>query len=174
MRQARTSDMKAGYGRRTGLLVMVATVVAAVLVVAPAATGAAAPKERTEVQNPKADREALESLQRWVNGGHDAWCKDAREVALVELRMVAPEFAGDRFDLTALPLKEDATAAKKAVFAWAAPDGSVRIRVTVERYEWLKALTKSEADIVWMPTRVEIVREEEAPARSTFAEIPRA
>src|SRR5215510_5088628 len=87
-------------GRESGARgkTMRAIAFAALMFVAPV-VAAAAPVSHKETRIPRIDRRAIENLQRWVNGGHDAWCTDAREVALVELRRIAPDFSGDRLDL---------------------------------------------------------------------------
>src|SRR5215831_16627927 len=69
------------------------------------------------------DRAKVEALQRWVNGGHEEWCKDARLVAMDEMKRVAPGFAGEAADLEALPLDTEAVDEGRVVFVWSPADG---------------------------------------------------
>lgn len=163
-------------GRKTGTRVRAlrAFVLATLLFAAPV-VAAAAPISHKETRTPRIDRRAVENLQRWVNGGHDAWCMDAREVALVELRRIAPDFAGDRLDLVSLNTSAQTKSAKQAEFSWASLDGSASYRITVQRFDWLKPLAGRASSIVWTPTRVEITRMDgPAPQKRAFPELPRA
>ena len=108
---------------------------------------------------PRVSRRAVENLQRWVNGGHDTWCKDARVVASAELRRMAPEFSGDELDLVSLPLEPESKSSRRIVLAWSSVDGSARYRVILRRYEWLKPMVHNKvSDMVWVPVRVEMIR----------------
>jgi hypothetical protein len=169
------SEIRTGRESCDGWRALRAAAVAALMFAAPV-IAAAAPVSHKEVRLPRVDRRTIENLQRWVNGGHDAWCKDAREVASAELRRVAPEFSGERFDLVSLPVEAETKSAKRVVFTWMAIDGIATYRVTVERYDWLKAVAGSESKIVWVPSRVEITRTERPAAkeRMLVREIPRA
>ena len=93
----------------------------------------------------------------------------------MELRSVAPEFAGDRFDLASLPVSVQGKNARRATFAWTSLDGGATYRITVRRYEWLKALAHSTGNTVWVPSRVEITRAEaEATQKRASGEAPKA
>jgi hypothetical protein len=156
------------------LRAMRAVIVAALLFVAPV-VAAAGPVSHKETRIPRVDRRAIENLQRWVNGGHEAWCKDAREVATMELHRVAPEFSGDRLDLVSLPANTHKTNAAQAEFSWTSLDGSASYQITVQRYDWLKPLASSISGTVWVPSRVEITRADEpAPQKRIFPELPKA
>jgi hypothetical protein len=174
MRYRRMIKIRAGHQNGAKLRVIRATALGVLLFVVPV-IAAAAPLSHKEVRIPRVDRRAIENLQRWVNGGHDAWCKDAREVASMELRRVAPEFSGDRFDLASLPLSAEIKSTKRAVFDWALLDGSATYRITVERFDWLKPVASSVSGTVWVPSRVEIVRTRQVqPVKRSFPENPRA
>jgi hypothetical protein len=174
MLDGRMSESRTVGGRACRLRALRAAALGVLLFVAPA-LAAAAPVSHREVRFPRVDRRAIENLQRWVNGGHDAWCKDARAVASAELRRVAPEFSGAWFDLVSLPVEAEAKSAKRAVFSWSAMDGSATYRVTVERYGWLTTMASSESEIVWVPSRVEITRTKRPAAETrVVSEIPRA
>jgi hypothetical protein len=151
-----------------------AALVAALLFVAPV-VAAAAPVAHKETKIPRVDRRAIENLQRWVNGGHDAWCKDAREVASMELHRIAPEFSGDRLDLASLPVSAQKKSETQAEFSWTSLDGSASYRITVQRFDWLKPLAGNTNNTVWMPSRIEITRSEQrAPQKRIFPELPKA
>jgi len=174
MRSGQMIETNTGRKNGAGMRAIRAGALAALTFVAPV-IASAAPDVHKEVRIPRVDRRAIENLQRWVNGGHDAWCKDAQEVASAELRRVAPEFSGERFDLVSLPVEAETKSAKRAVFVWTAIDGGATYRVTVERYDWLKAVADSESKIVWVPSRVEITRTRQpALDKKVMREIPRA
>jgi hypothetical protein len=118
---------------------------------------AASPEPRKIVKVPAIDRRAVENLQRWVNEGHDEWCKDAQMVASAEMRRIAPDFAGYQFDLASLPLQKEAKHADRAVFRYTTMDGRVTYRITLRRYEWLLPTAGSHEAIVWVPARTEII-----------------
>ena len=174
MRDGQAFEGRTGREKAAGMRAIRAAALTALIFVVPV-IAAAAPVSHKEVRIPRVDRRAIENLQRWVNGGHDLWCKDAREVASAELRRVAPEFSGDRFDLVSLPVNAEAKGGKRAVFTWAALNGSVTYRVTVDRVDWLKPVAGNASGIVWVPSRIETTRTEPSqPARKNFPEIPRA
>lgn len=149
-----------------------ATALAALVFAAPLVAGAA-PISHKEVQVPYIDRGAIENLQRWVNGGHDDWCKDAREVAATELRRVAPEFSGNRLDLVSLSAANKSST--RVAFTWSSIDGSASYRVTAQRFAWLKPVAGRVSNEVWVPTRIEITPHEVPPTpRHAPGEIPKA
>jgi hypothetical protein len=163
-------------GNRTAAQIrdMRVAVLAALMFVAPV-IAVGVPVSHKEVRVARIDRFAVENLQRWVNVGHDDWCKDAREVASMELRRVAPEFSGNRLDLVSLPASASTRSAMQATFTWTSIDGSASYRITVERYEWLKPVAGKLSNEVWTPSRIEITRSEEpAPARHISRELPKA
>ena len=122
---------------------------------APAAMAAGA-QSRVDVSR-SVDRVKIENLQRWVSSGHEEWCKDARLVAMDELRRVAPAFVDNSADLEVLPLDAEATSAEHAVFVWTSPDGRATYRVTVERFSWLLPIAGETDSIVWVPTHAEVI-----------------
>jgi hypothetical protein len=118
---------------------------------------AASPAPHKVVKVPVIDKRAMENLQRWVNDGHDEWCKDAQMVASAEMRRLAPEFAGYRFDLAGLPLEKEGQEANRMVFRYSSLDGRVTYRITLRRYEWLVPIAGNRKSIVWAPARTEIL-----------------
>ena len=139
-----------------GSRVFPALVLAAITLLAPPAALLAKPHEQRIVLNRAINKPAVENLQRWVNGGHESWCKDARMVASSELRRIAPDFASAG-DLQALPLQTEFLTGTKAVFTWTPLDARAHYRVTVERFAWLLPLAGRRGNIVWVPTRTEII-----------------
>src|SRR5262249_11608146 len=138
---------------------IVVGILAAMLAVAahstpvPRATGA---DGRVEM-NREVDRAKVENLQRWASAGHEEWCKDARLVAMDELRRVAPAFAENSGDLEALPLDTESESGQRVVLAWTSPDGRATYHITVERFEWLLPIAGKAESIVWVPTHVEVI-----------------
>jgi hypothetical protein len=151
-----TFARKAGMGteRPIAMRIAVSLLAGALAVGAPAAM--AASERRTEVR-PELDRHKIENLQRWMSAGHEEWCKDARLVAMDELRRVAPAFAGNSNDMEALPLDTESASENRAVFVWTSPDGKASYRVTVERFAWLLPIAGEADAIVWVPTHAEIL-----------------
>ena len=117
----------------------------------------AGPAERRVEVSRGLDRVKIENLQRWVSSGHEEWCKDARLVAMDELRRVAPAFAGDSSDVEVLPLDTESESAQRVVFAWTSRDGAATYRITVERFGWLLPIAGETDAIVWVPTHAEII-----------------
>lgn len=143
-------------GRRIAKRLATAFLVSAIALSAPASLAATPPEERVIVKRPL-DKAAIENLQRWVNAGHELWCRDARMVAADELRRVAPGFSGDLGQLEVPLLDGEIATPDKAVFAWTPIDGEATYRVTVERYAWLLPAAGQREKIVWVPTSTEIV-----------------
>lgn len=127
----------------------------AVLALVAAQNAAKTHEEAAPAARP-VDRAAAENLQRWVSGGHDAWCKDARMVASAELRRVAPEFSGDESELTALELEQEFASGTRQVFTWTSLDGHRTYRVVLERYSWLLPIAGKADGIVWVPAGTEV------------------
>ena len=132
-------------------------ILAGLLAFAVPAASVAAPAERRVDVSRDLDRDKIENLQRWVSAGHEEWCKDARLVAIDELRRVAPFFGGNSADLDALPLDTESADAERAVLVWSSPDGRATYRVTVERFGWLLPIAGDANAIVWVPTHAEII-----------------
>jgi len=143
-----------GDGRSMSVRIAGALLAGMLAISAPAAMAAA--DRRVDVR-PELDRHKIENLQRWVSAGHEEWCKDARLVAMDELRRVAPASAGNEADMEALPLDAGPASENRAVFVWTSPDGKASYRVTVERFEWLLPIAGEADSIVWVPTHAEII-----------------
>jgi len=140
---------------RKVLTASVATIVAGAMALAPAA--AARTYEENLISNERTiNRATIENLQRWVSAGHADWCKDARQVAAEELWRLAPDYAGDGFELNELNIDANSNGTNRMTFEWAPLDGRARYRVTVERFDWLLPIAKNTESIVWVPTNIEI------------------
>jgi hypothetical protein len=152
-----TFEKQAELGNGRSMLVRIAgALLAGVLAIGAPAAMASAGERRIDV-GPGLDRHKIENLQRWVSAGHEEWCKDARLVAMDELRRVALAFAGNEADAEALPLDAEPASENRAVFVWTSPDGKASYRVTVERFEWLLPIAGGADSIVWVPTHAEII-----------------
>ncbi|MBS1840523.1 MAG: hypothetical protein JST77_06695 [Acidobacteria bacterium] len=141
---------------------ILAGMLAVAVQITPAASTTSRPAKTSDSQrvvdaSRDVDRAKIENLQRWVSAGHEGWCKDARLVAMDELKRVAPAFAGASSDLEALPLDEESAEAGRAVFVWSSPDGRATYRVTVERFGWLLPIAGDANSIVWVPTHAEVI-----------------
>ena len=137
--------------------ILLAVLAGSMAIVVPA-IAAASPLPHKEIRVPRVDRRAVENLQRWVSGGHDTWCKNARLVASAEMRRIAPEFAGYEYDLVSLPLETKRQAATRAEFTYTSLDGRKTYRITLQRYGWLLPLAGGDPrSIVWVPSRTEVV-----------------
>jgi len=113
------------------------------------------PKEqRTIIAFPE-DRAAVEELQRWVNAGHDTWCRDARLVAASVLRGLSPQFSG--YELAALPLEQEHAENTIVVYAFHGLDGRTIYRITLRRHLYLLRSAGTLHRIVWTPESAEIV-----------------
>lgn len=146
----------ANRSRHARIRLLSAALAGAIAVMAPVAA-AAKQKARTVDGDTAPDRAAIENLQRWVNAGHDSWCKISGMVASAQLQRIAPEFSGDQSEMTMVPAASEATAPNRLAYTWTNDDGSTTYRVTVERFSWLLPLAGKTESIIWVPTRVEIL-----------------
>ena len=103
------------------------------------------------------DRAKLEHLQRWVNQGHDTWCRDPRLVASAVLARVAPEVLNSEFELVSLPSEKRTARGRKSIYTFASPDGRTSYQVTLCRYRWLLPAAGTTGQMVWFPVRIEII-----------------
>jgi hypothetical protein len=115
---------------------------------------AAETREHRVVYTFAADRAKIEELQRWVNAGHDAWCRDPQLVASASLRRVLPE---SDVELASFPLELQHSRKTTAVFTFHALDGHTTYRITLRRYRWLRPIAGSQHKMIWVPERAEII-----------------
>jgi len=103
------------------------------------------------------DRAAAENLQRWVDAGHDTWCRHAELVAAATLKEITPEMQ-DELTLASSTLEREEENETQASYVYHSLDGLTTYRIAVRRYEWLKS-DAGIADVVWLPERVEMLAE---------------
>ena len=114
------------------------------------------PQHRTVQQLP-VSRARVENLQRWVNSGHDGWCRDAKSVATQTIQRISPEFANYDFELASLTTQDGKISANKAVYTFHSLDGHTSYRVTLRRFGWQTKTAGSPNDRIWVPVRVETI-----------------
>ncbi|HMI53876.1 MAG TPA: hypothetical protein VK525_20345 [Candidatus Saccharimonadales bacterium] len=151
--------MKAAMSRTLRRRILGASLLTALMMCTASFVGAT-PVEKRVVQTSGITRSAIENLQRWVSSGHDAWCLNAQLVASAELRRLAPEFAGDQYELAALPLETRSHAATSVVYTYYSLDGRTSYRITMRRYCWLQAIAGNARSIVWVPAKTEVISNE--------------
>jgi hypothetical protein len=115
---------------------------------------AAETEEHRVVHSFAVERTKMEDLQRWVNAGHDAWCRDPEEVAARAMECVLPE--GSDVELASLPLGRDHAKKTAALYTFHSLDGATAYRITLRRYRWLLAVAGSIHRMIWVPERVEV------------------
>lgn len=111
-------------------------------------------KEQRIVHNFPIDRVAMENLQRWVNAGHDPWCRDPQLVAAAALRRVSPGFSD--YELAAVPLEVELSQKTMAIYIFHSPDGRTSYRITLRRYPFLLPTAGSFRQMIWVPESAEI------------------
>jgi hypothetical protein len=109
------------------------------------------------VKNYPVDRAKLEHLQRWVNAGHDTWCRDPKLVAFATLDQVAPEFTSSQFELASLPTERFADHGTTFIYTFSTLDGRTSYQITVRRYRWLLSAAGTMEQMVWAPVSIETV-----------------
>ena len=114
------------------------------------------PDRRVARQLP-VSRARVENLQRWVNNGHDPWCRDAKSVAMNTVQRISPEFANYDFELASLTTDDGKSSANKAVYTFHSLDGHTAYRVTLRRFGWQTKTAGSANDRIWVPISVETI-----------------
>ena len=117
-------------------------------------TPAQAKQQRT-VFNFPVDRAKAENLQRWVQAGHDTWCRDPHLVADATLRRISPDLAG--YESASLPLARETRQKTRTVYVFHSLDGHSTYRITLRRYRFLLPAAGAMRQIIWIPERAEIV-----------------
>jgi hypothetical protein len=107
------------------------------------------------VQEFQIDRSRVENLQRWVNSGHDTWCRSSDLVAQATLQRIAPEFSAADFDLASLPTETERSSGDKMTYTYHSLDGRITYRITVVRRAWLRHSASNKDARVWIPVRSE-------------------
>jgi len=117
--------------------------------------GAEPAKEHRVVYTFAVDRGQTENLQRWVNAGHDGWCRDPQLVAVASMRRISDEF--EEAQAASFPLELERREKTEAVYTFHSLDGLKTYRITLRRYEWLLPTAGSLHRMIWVPEKVEIV-----------------
>src|SRR5215470_9566871 len=112
-------------------------------------------KERRVVYTFAVDRAQTENLQRWVNQGHDAWCRDPQIVAVAAIRRVSEEL--EEVQAASMPLELERREKAAAVYTFHSLDGLKTYRITLKRYAWLLPTAGSMHRMIWVPEKAEIV-----------------
>jgi hypothetical protein len=112
--------------------------------------------ERREVRKYPVKRAAIENLQRWVDSGHDEWCRHADFVAAATLRTIAPE-AEAEYQLTSASLEKERETRTRSTYTYHSLDGRVTYRITVRRYAWQRKSAGGMRNAIWVPERADIV-----------------
>ncbi|MGB7727542.1 MAG: hypothetical protein WBL50_05895 [Candidatus Acidiferrum sp.] len=113
------------------------------------------PKEHRAVFNFPVDRAKVQDLQRWVNAGHDTWCRDAHLVADATLRRISPDLAG--YESASLPLELETSQKTRTVYVFHSLDGRSTYRITLRRYRFLLPAAGTIRQIIWIPESAEII-----------------
>jgi hypothetical protein len=113
------------------------------------------PKEHRVVLDFPDDRARAEDLQRWVNAGHDSWCRDPQLVAATALRGISSQFSD--YELASLPLELEHNQKTKAVYTFHSLDGRTTYRITLRRHLYLLPTAGSLHRIIWIPESAEII-----------------
>ena len=111
-------------------------------------------KTQRVVRDYPVDRAKLEHLQRWVNAGHDTWCRDPKLVASAALHRVAPGLADSEFELASLPTGRTNVHGTKSIYTFASLDGRTTYQVNLRRYRWLLPVAGTPDRVVWTTVRI--------------------
>jgi hypothetical protein len=123
---------------------------------APMHLAAVPPNDHRVIRDLPVDRARIENLQRWVNAGHDTWCRDPQLVAIHALQEIAPQSSAVKDELTSLPAANQRKATK-ATYTYHSLDGRTIYRITLRRYPWILRSAGTLPQIVWVPKRTEII-----------------
>jgi hypothetical protein len=117
-------------------------------------------REHRAVETTPVDRARVENLQRWVNAGHDTWCRNPQLVAAMTLRRIAPEFANYDFELASLTTDKEKSSPNRVIYSFHSIDGHTSYRITLRRFRWQGKAAASRDDRIWVPVRSERITRE--------------
>ena len=112
-------------------------------------------REHRVAKDLSVDRARVENLQRWVDAGHDAWCRNPQLVAAMTLRRMVPELANYGFELASLATGDGRVSPAKAAYTFHSLDGHTEYRITLRRFGWQTKGASSPEGRVWVPVRSE-------------------
>lgn len=102
------------------------------------------------------NRANAENLQRWVNAGHDTWCRDPKLVAAQALDQFAPGIANSTYEFASQPVVHKFSKGRIVTYTYYSLDGQTINRVTLRRPRWLRPTAGSLNQTIWLPIRLEI------------------
>ncbi len=111
------------------------------------------PKDHALVLRFPIDHAKAEDLQRWVNAGHDPWCRDPQLVAASALSRISSQFS--EFEPASLELESNEKS--KAVYTFHSLGGHTTYRITLRRYHFLLATAGSLQQVIWIPETAEVI-----------------
>jgi len=114
------------------------------------------PKDRHVLLNFAIDRAKAEALQRWVNEGHDPWCRDPQLVAASALGRVSSQFS--EYEPASLEL--ETSQKTKMIYVLHSIDGRTTYRITLRRFRFLLPTAGSLERIIWIPETAEILSQD--------------
>jgi len=112
-------------------------------------------REHRVVQEIPVDRDRVEKLQRWVDAGHDSWCRNPQMVAAMTLRQFAPEYSSYDCELASLTTDDGIVSANEAIYTYYSVDGHTTYRVTLKRFDWQSKTAGRLQSRIWIPVRSE-------------------
>jgi hypothetical protein len=127
------------------------------LAISTAPAASAQTKPHRLVKTYPVNRANAENLQRWVNAGHDTWCRDSKLVAAHTLEQFGPGLADPNYELASQPIVRKLSGGHTANYTYHSLDGQTVYRITLFRPPWLRPIAGSTSKTVWLPTRFEIL-----------------
>jgi hypothetical protein len=103
------------------------------------------------------NRANAEHLQRWVNAGHDTWCRDPKLVAAATLEQFAPGLADSTFEFASQPVERKLSHGRTIIYTYHSLNGQSTYRLTLRRPPWLRPTAGSRPQTIWLPQRLEIL-----------------
>ena len=141
----------------SSLLRVILALLLLLLGVAPAPSKPAQTKPHRIVKSYPMNRANAENLQRWVNAGHDTWCRDPKLVAAHTLEQFAPGLADSTYELASQPVIRKFSHGNTAIYTHHSLDAQTTYRITLRRPSWLRPTAGSLNKTIWLPTRLEIL-----------------
>lgn len=114
-------------------------------------------KPHRAVKNYPIDRQKLEHLQRWVDAGHDTWCRHSDMVAAAALGRLAPDFDSFEYRPASAKVERKKGASAQTTYTYYSLDGQKSYRITVRRYRSLHPASGFVDESIWVPVRSEII-----------------
>jgi hypothetical protein len=114
------------------------------------------PKNHRVTLNFPTDRAKAEALQRWVNEGHDPWCRDPKLVAASAFGRVSSQFS--EYEPASLEL--ETSQKTRMVYVLHSLDGRTTYRITLRRYRFLLPTAGTLQRIIWIPETADILSQD--------------